>query len=299
MPGYTKLHHSIATSTIMGESPVVFKVFVLMLSLAGIDGVIEASVPGLARLANQTVEEVEAALEKLSSPDKYSRTPDNEGRRIEKVDGGWRLLNFAKYKYMLSEEDRKERDRIRQQRHRNFQASQASGVTERDTSVTECDSHAASRGSRMSRQEEEEEEEEETKNKAPKRQKPKPGILNSIEAAKGYCNTFSITGGRLGSNYDAIREAIEVEMANSSDDPQAIAQRMIEARERYDSIPKTEAEWDGGAVHFITSGRWKNPKTWRKDGGAVIQIPQRPPDERLHGQMAQYRALHPATEVRP
>ena len=124
-------------------------------------------------------------------------------------------------------------DRIRQQRHRNFQASQASGVTERDTSVTECDSHAASRGSRMSRQEEEEEEEEKTKNKAPKRQKPKPGILNSIEAAKGYCNTFSITGGRLGSNYDAIREAIEVEMANSSDDPQAIAQRMIEARERY------------------------------------------------------------------
>jgi hypothetical protein len=295
MPGYTKLHSSIATSTIMGESPVVFKVFILMLSLAGIDGVIEASVPGLARLANQTVEEVEAAIETLSSPDKYSRTRDNEGRRIEKVDGGWWLLNFEKYKYMLSEEDRRKRDRIRQQRHRNFQASRASGVTERDTGVTECDSHAVSHVSRMSRQEEEEEEE--TKNKPPKRQKPKPGILNSIEAAKGYCNTFSITGGRLGSNYDAIREAIEVEMANSSGDPQAIAQRMIEARERLDSIPKTEAEWDGGAVHFITSGRWRNPKTWRKDGGAVCQLPQRAPDERLHGQMAQYRALHPATEV--
>ena len=32
-------------------------------------------------------------------------------------------------------------------------------------------------------------------------------------------------------------------------------------------------------MHFITSGRWKNPKTWRKDGGAVIQIPHVAPDD--------------------
>lgn len=45
------------------------------------------------------------------SPDAYSRTPDNEGRRIEPIDGGWRLLNHEKYRALRDEETVKESKR--------------------------------------------------------------------------------------------------------------------------------------------------------------------------------------------
>lgn len=48
---------------------------------------------------------------KFLSPDKWSRTTDNEGRRIEPIDGGWRLLNHAKYRAIRDEEAIKESKR--------------------------------------------------------------------------------------------------------------------------------------------------------------------------------------------
>jgi hypothetical protein len=57
------------------------------------------------------VEDTAAALARLEGPDPYSRTQDNEGRRIEKVDGGWMVLNHGKY-----------RDRDRIERRREYQA---------------------------------------------------------------------------------------------------------------------------------------------------------------------------------
>jgi len=79
-----------------------------MLSQADKNGVVYASIPGLARIANLSIEEVEEGLRCFQSPDIYSRTPDNEGRRIEAVDGGWRLLNHAKYDAMRSAAERAE-----------------------------------------------------------------------------------------------------------------------------------------------------------------------------------------------
>jgi hypothetical protein len=38
------------------------------------------------------------------SPDPDSRTPEHEGRRIEVIDGGWRLLNHEKYRAIRDEE---------------------------------------------------------------------------------------------------------------------------------------------------------------------------------------------------
>jgi len=144
MTGYTKLHSSILTSTIWRESPVVCKVWVTMLALSNQDGVVEASVPGLADMARVGVADVEEALAKFQSPDAYSRSPENEGRRIEPVEGGWRILNCEKYRFKLSLEDRRERDRIRKQRWREQQRNGC--PTESGTKRDICDM------SRMSRQ---------------------------------------------------------------------------------------------------------------------------------------------------
>ncbi|TMN18485.1 hypothetical protein [Pseudoxanthomonas sp. X-1] len=94
---YTKLFRSIAASTIVSEPLATRWLWVTLLSQADKGGNVYGSIPGLARLANISLQEVEQALQCLMSPDPYSRTPDNEGRRLAPIDGGWRLLNHAKY----------------------------------------------------------------------------------------------------------------------------------------------------------------------------------------------------------
>jgi len=132
MPNYTKLFNSIITSTIWSEDDKTRIVWITMLALADQNGEVQGSVPGLARLAGVSVNDVESALDKFLSPDPYSRTPDFEGRRICKIDGGWELLNHAKYRRMASLADQKDSNAKRQKRHRERNAT----VTHRNASVT-------------------------------------------------------------------------------------------------------------------------------------------------------------------
>lgn len=89
-----------------------------MLAMADRDGRIWASVPGLAARAGVGIEDCEKALNKFKGPDPYSRTKDHDGRRIRDVDGGWELLNHAKYRNMLSAEERREYQRVKQAEYR-------------------------------------------------------------------------------------------------------------------------------------------------------------------------------------
>ena len=98
MVGYTKLFSDILASTIWDEPNSVRIVWITMLAMADRDGMVGASVPGLAHLARVTTEECTNALAVLSSPDPASRTQDHEGRRIASVDGGWCILNYEKHR---------------------------------------------------------------------------------------------------------------------------------------------------------------------------------------------------------
>lgn len=98
MPGYTKLFASITESSVWCESHQTLRVWIAMLARADADGVVEASVPGLAHLCHLTVPETEAALRILSDPDPHSRSKAHEGRRIEAFDGGWVVLNHGAYR---------------------------------------------------------------------------------------------------------------------------------------------------------------------------------------------------------
>jgi hypothetical protein len=106
--GFTKLFNTIVTSTIWQEDDKTRIVWITMLAIADHDGIVSAAVPGLASVAHVDVGSTEKALKNLASPDEYSRTQDFEGRRIEVIDGGWLILNYEKYRKMLSEEERKE-----------------------------------------------------------------------------------------------------------------------------------------------------------------------------------------------
>jgi hypothetical protein len=83
-----------------------------MLARADQNGYVGASMPGLAGLARVTLDDCIAAIRTLESPDTWSRTKEHEGRRIAPADGGWVLLNHAKYRAMQSADDRRERSRL-------------------------------------------------------------------------------------------------------------------------------------------------------------------------------------------
>jgi hypothetical protein len=101
---FTKLFSSITESTVWCEPDRTRLVWVCMLAMADRNGRVWASVPGLANRARVPVDDCRLALETFLAPDPDSRTPDFEGRRIEPIDGGWRLLNHEKYRAIRDEE---------------------------------------------------------------------------------------------------------------------------------------------------------------------------------------------------
>lgn len=98
MAGYSKLFSGIVTSSIWCEDDKTFKTFIAMLALTDASGHVDGSIPGFARLVGCTIPEMEHAIERLKAPDPYSRTPDNDGRRIVEEPGGWRILNYLSYR---------------------------------------------------------------------------------------------------------------------------------------------------------------------------------------------------------
>jgi hypothetical protein len=136
MPNYTKLFSSIITSTIWTEDDKTRILWVTMLAMADQNGEVHASIPGLSRIAGMSLQDAEMAIAKLEGPDPYSRTPDFEGRRIAKIDGGWELLNHAKYRRMASREDSKEATANRVRRHRERTAKCNAPVTVCNAPVT-------------------------------------------------------------------------------------------------------------------------------------------------------------------
>ena len=115
---FTKLSSGILASTVWQEPSSTRIVWITMLALADRNGYVAASIPGLAHLARVSIPEAETALAAFGAPDPYSRTPDHEGRRIEAVAGGWRLLNHGAYRARRDADDRKDYQRDWDRHHR-------------------------------------------------------------------------------------------------------------------------------------------------------------------------------------
>jgi len=142
---FTKLFSSITESTVWCEPHATVRVWIAMLAKADHAGRVFASIPGLANLARVGIEECDAAIITFLSPDKYSRTPDFEGRRIEPVDGGWRLLNYAKYRAIRDEESVKESKR-RYINQRRAEERAAADAASQGVEKSRTESNAVGRG---------------------------------------------------------------------------------------------------------------------------------------------------------
>lgn len=109
-----------------------------MLAMSDRHGEIHTSIPGLAKRAGISLQECEAAINCLKSPDAYSRTKDHDGRRIAEIDGGFLLLNHGKYRSLLSVEERREYNRKKQQEYRANKKPVSKLSANVSSSVAEC-----------------------------------------------------------------------------------------------------------------------------------------------------------------
>lgn len=118
---YSKLHSSIVNSSLWTAPDSVRLLFITLLAMCDRDGYVYGSKAGLQRLANVAPTAIDP-WQILTSPDPDSsdrlRNPENEGRRIEEVPGGFRLLNFEYYRGLRNDDERREQTRQAVARHR-------------------------------------------------------------------------------------------------------------------------------------------------------------------------------------
>ncbi len=123
MKTYTPLWSTVVESTLWEESKEVRILFMTMLALKDAHGIVSAKTNSwLARTANLTTRECEDALIVLKSPDMKSETHQEfDGRRIEKVPDGWRVLNHYKYRDLMQQENRRRKQAEYQAKYRLVQ----------------------------------------------------------------------------------------------------------------------------------------------------------------------------------
>jgi hypothetical protein len=148
---FTKLFSSITESTIWCERDPIRLTWITMMAMADRKGRVYGSLPGLAHRARVSLDDAAEAIEKFQQPDQYSRTKEFDGKRIELIDGGWKLLNYSKYREMRDDEASRaaKRDYISERREAENLAEEATGKPQKKfkkPKIEECLLYAAKIG---------------------------------------------------------------------------------------------------------------------------------------------------------
>jgi hypothetical protein len=105
---WTPVMDSIVDSSLWMEPYFVRVLFVSMLAMKDRDMVVRRSAFAISRRANMTEQEVLDGIKILSEPDEKRAEPQPfEGRRIQKVEDGYLILNGAYYRRLISKEKRR------------------------------------------------------------------------------------------------------------------------------------------------------------------------------------------------
>jgi len=134
---YNKIFTKILDSSIWMESITTRIVWVTLLASMDEDGF--CSLPSVANVAHRArvdLADAATAIACLECPDENSSDPDNEGRRLERVPGGWIVRNAQKYRHIVTRENAKDRNRERALRHRQKATPRNADVTPRNADVT-------------------------------------------------------------------------------------------------------------------------------------------------------------------
>ncbi len=154
---YNRLFTKILDSSIWLEPDSTRIVWVTLLASMDEDGYCHfSSLRNLASRANVSLAKAERAIKCFESPDADSENLENEGRRVDRVPGGYLVLNAKAYREKFSREIEKEKTRIRVARFREKNsACNNNGVTETLQGVSPASASSSVSKSRCTQKESE------------------------------------------------------------------------------------------------------------------------------------------------
>lgn len=121
---YNKLFTKILDSSIWMEPTPTRIVWLTLIAAMDETGFVQfASIHNVAHRAVVTLEQAQEAVNCLEATDANSSDGDNEGRRIERVSGGWIVLNAHKYRAIATREHQKLLNRERVKKYRTAHKS--------------------------------------------------------------------------------------------------------------------------------------------------------------------------------
>lgn len=116
---YNKLFTKILDSSIWLAPDSHRLVWITLIAAMDQYGVAEfACVENLAARARVSVDDTRDAIKAFESPDPFDPTQELDGRRIEKMPGGWHVLNAEKYRNVVSRAVANEKSKERMRKHR-------------------------------------------------------------------------------------------------------------------------------------------------------------------------------------
>ncbi len=123
---YGKIFDTIYDGTLAEDwrALITFQQFIV---LCDADGIVDMTPQSITRRTGIPIEHIKAGIEILEKTDKYSRTPDQGGKRIERLDAhrpwGWSIVNHEKYKHLQDSDTVRAQNRERKQRQREKEKS--------------------------------------------------------------------------------------------------------------------------------------------------------------------------------
>lgn len=141
MSGFTKLVPEIVQSSVWMESSDVRIVWIYILAMKDENGFIRGDAERFAHFARVPIEAAQEAIRKFTSPDSKSATPDDDGRRLLEMPGGFVVVNHGKYRC-----DRREymRDYMKEYRKREPVNSVVNTVKLTSASASDSSSQSSS-----------------------------------------------------------------------------------------------------------------------------------------------------------
>lgn len=141
---YNRLFTKILDSSIWLEPTTTRIVWITLLAAMDEEGYAHFSaIENLASRARVSKREAQKAIDCFLAPDSNSENPANEGRRVERVPGGFLILNADDHRKMLNREIRREQTRLRVAKHREKKdGSNKESVTGALRSVTPASASA-------------------------------------------------------------------------------------------------------------------------------------------------------------
>ena len=118
---YAKVFTSMWTAVFTGKLEA-SAVLMACVTLCNAQGILDMTPEAISGRTGWPLEFVRKGISDLEQPDPRSRTPDDEGRRLAKLDEhrdwGWLIVNYEKYRTLADPDTIKEQNKVRARKYR-------------------------------------------------------------------------------------------------------------------------------------------------------------------------------------